>query len=700
METPRGAAPSRILASGWGAPPGRAYAGGLHDRQGSSHLQDRRRLCPRGRRRAARACRGCGRPATPVPRPAAAARPPRRRPGGAHDARGEGLAAREHHPGDPAAGRPRVQPLVRGAARGREPGDRDRLPAVDRPGRDLRPARGARDGRGDRPRGAGQAQPGREGGPGRPAVPGPDLLLAEHQHLPRSALGARPGDLRGGPVPDRQAGCRLHQRAAGERRQAPLRDRDRQALRRPQRPGAAAPRLRRDRVGSRPGGHLPAGLPRGGRRRQGALGDVRLQRGERRSRLRQRAPARRDAAAAVGVPGLRHRRLRRRARHRDRPPLRPLAGRGRGPGHPRRHRQRLHGQLRPQHRAAGVPEVRRRHEAGPAAGGGGGRGAETHAAHALRAGALRPPGQRGRGGDARLGAGQPRAPRAGAAPGARVDGAAEERRHAAAGGPAGEDRRRRSARRLGAGPARQLQRRAVPLDDGARRDPEALPAGAGHVRVRHHLPPADRARAGSGAGDAGGQARPEGRGVLLAGAVRRAGRGADGSAGRLRRGSPWLGPSTREAGPADALDGLPDAGRVGHLPDRRRGLGQPPAPGRQVAGRHHGWLAAGAEHDRDRAREGPPLRGPGRGTVDLHPGSASHLAGAGAGRSREGRGGGAGRGRRDRRRRHHLRPRGRGVERRPARLQGRRPHQPRPAARGGGAAPGRDRRRASRSWSC
>ena len=39
----------------------------------------------------------------------------------------------------------------------------------------------------------------------RQALPGPHLLVAQHQHLPRSALGPRPGDLRRGPVPHRAA---------------------------------------------------------------------------------------------------------------------------------------------------------------------------------------------------------------------------------------------------------------------------------------------------------------------------------------------------------------------------------------------------------------------------------------------------------------------------------------------------------------
>ena len=45
----------------------------------------------------------------------------------------------------------------------------------------------------------------------------PDLLVAQHQHLPRSALGPRPGDLWRGSVSHRHARRRVHPRAAGRR---------------------------------------------------------------------------------------------------------------------------------------------------------------------------------------------------------------------------------------------------------------------------------------------------------------------------------------------------------------------------------------------------------------------------------------------------------------------------------------------------
>ena len=56
-----------------------------------------------------------------------------------------------------------------------------------------------RDGRCHRGRGAGQAPPIRAPGEAGP-LPGPHLLVAQHQHLPRPALGPGTGDVRRGPV--------------------------------------------------------------------------------------------------------------------------------------------------------------------------------------------------------------------------------------------------------------------------------------------------------------------------------------------------------------------------------------------------------------------------------------------------------------------------------------------------------------------
>ena len=239
-------------------------------------------------------------------------------------------------------------------------------------------------------RGPGQVQPGREGRARRAHDGRPDVLLAEHQHLPRPALGPRAGDLRRGSLPLRPPRGRLHHRHAGRRPRPPGRDGHGEALRRALRPGAAAARLRREGLGARHRGHLPPRVPRGGRRGQGEVGDVRVQRHQRRARLRQRVPARRHAARAVEVPGVRHRRLRRRARRRDRPQVREVRRRGRGLRDQGRPRQRLHDQrpVRPGRRPR-LPALHRRGEAGTADRGGDRRGPEAHAAPALRAGPLR-----------------------------------------------------------------------------------------------------------------------------------------------------------------------------------------------------------------------------------------------------------------------------------------------------------------------
>ena len=71
-------------------------------------------------------------------------------------------------------------------------------------------------------RGPRQVQPGHPAGQPPPLLR-PDLLVAEHQHLPRSALGPRPGDLRRGSLPHRPAGGRLHQGHAGRRSPATTR---------------------------------------------------------------------------------------------------------------------------------------------------------------------------------------------------------------------------------------------------------------------------------------------------------------------------------------------------------------------------------------------------------------------------------------------------------------------------------------------
>ena len=70
-----------------------------------------------------------------------------------------------------------------------------------------------RDGRRDGARGPRQVQPGRAGRPRRAHDGRADVLLAEHQHLPRPALGPRAGDLRRGSLPGRRGSASPSSRA-------------------------------------------------------------------------------------------------------------------------------------------------------------------------------------------------------------------------------------------------------------------------------------------------------------------------------------------------------------------------------------------------------------------------------------------------------------------------------------------------------
>ena len=96
-----------------------------------------------------------------------------------------------------------------------------------------------------------------------------------------------------------------------------------EALRRAQRPRAGAAHDRREGLPARHGGHLPPGVPPDGGRRQGVLGDVRLQPHQRRARLREYVPARGHAARRLEVQRLRGVGLRRHRRHQPQPQVRP-----------------------------------------------------------------------------------------------------------------------------------------------------------------------------------------------------------------------------------------------------------------------------------------------------------------------------------------------------------------------------------------
>ena len=77
-------------------------------------------------------------------------------------------------------------------------------------------------------------------------------LVAEHQHLPRSALGPRPGNLRRRSLPHQPHGRRLRRRSAGGRPEVLPHHRHAEALRRAQRPRAAPPRIQRRPLTPRP----------------------------------------------------------------------------------------------------------------------------------------------------------------------------------------------------------------------------------------------------------------------------------------------------------------------------------------------------------------------------------------------------------------------------------------------------------------
>ena len=342
----------------------------------------------------------------------------RRRSGGAADRRREGGADAARGARDRAARDPGLQLVERGAARRRARRHRDGLPAGDRPGGDVERRAAAR-GRGrDLRRGARQAP--RVPAPGRPRhVQGADVLVAQHQHLPRPALGARPRDLRRMPVPDRAAGRRVLPRAAGRRPELPEGRRDAQALRRAQRPRGAAPQLRRRRQREGPARDVPArvrGLHHRGEGREHHGG---VQPHQRRAVFGQPDAAREDPARRVGLRRLRGQRLLGdqglpRAPQGDRD-LGAVGGAG------------GQGGLR--------PELRLHLRAHPVGGraGAAARGRHRHLRQAAVPGAdaprhVRPAGARAVGSDSVREERQPRAPRAGAHGGARIDRAAEERR--------------------------------------------------------------------------------------------------------------------------------------------------------------------------------------------------------------------------------------------------------------------------------
>ena len=107
--------------------------------------------------------------------------------------------------------------------------------------------------------------------------------------------------LRRGPVPDRPARRAVHPRAAGRRPQVLQDRRHGEALRRAQRPGARAPRVRRRGQRARPARELPAALRGRHPRGRGVLGDVRVQPRLRQGRRAAATCCSRTSCAASGA---------------------------------------------------------------------------------------------------------------------------------------------------------------------------------------------------------------------------------------------------------------------------------------------------------------------------------------------------------------------------------------------------------------
>ena len=136
------------------------------------------------------------------------------------------------------AGSSRVQLVERGSSRRRLRRHGDCLSAGDRAGGDLGPELFAGFATTISTGGAREAttRPMRDGSHGR--VRRAHVLVAEHQHLPRSALGAWPGDIWRRSVPDLEARCGVRSGPARRRPEVSEGRLDAEALRRPQRAGA------------------------------------------------------------------------------------------------------------------------------------------------------------------------------------------------------------------------------------------------------------------------------------------------------------------------------------------------------------------------------------------------------------------------------------------------------------------------------
>ena len=131
-----------------------------------------------------------------------------------------------------------------------------------------------------------ETQPTRTGRPPRPHGRS-RFLVAQYQHLSRSALGTRPGNLWRGSFSDGPHGCCLCHRDAGRRSELLPCDRDGQTLCRPQRSGAHSAPSPSWSQQTRRGRHVPTCVSRGRRRGACGFGHVRIQRDQWRAGVRE-----------------------------------------------------------------------------------------------------------------------------------------------------------------------------------------------------------------------------------------------------------------------------------------------------------------------------------------------------------------------------------------------------------------------------
>ena len=181
-------------------------------------------------------------------------------------------------------------------------GHRHRFPAGHRHGGDVGHTADSRRGGCHRHRGAREAQRLRRQARRRQrALLRPHFLDAEHQHLPRPALGPRPGNLRRRPVPDRAARRGVHPWLAGRRSELHQGDGVRETFCRPQRAGTVAAHIRCRAARTRFLRNISAAIRGRRARRPRRRGDGRLQFGLWRAGLREPAAAHGPFAQGSGA---------------------------------------------------------------------------------------------------------------------------------------------------------------------------------------------------------------------------------------------------------------------------------------------------------------------------------------------------------------------------------------------------------------